>query len=112
MREHTERLHIGPLDQPIDGQHALLQEIGERLDSVCAGMSLSDLTALTGMSKETIRRQLRDGRPGLDLIAALCGALDLSADWILCGRGGPYAGEAADEREADEDRSAVIFDPD
>lgn len=91
MRDNTAALLAdGGAEHERDGAHPLSEGIGDRLSMACAGVPLSDLAELTGLTPETIREQLRQGRPTPDFIAAVCVALELSADWILCGRADAY----------------------
>jgi hypothetical protein len=40
------------------------------------------------MDPETVRRQVQGiSRPTVEFITTLCLAYDISADWLLCGRG-------------------------
>lgn len=41
----------------------------------------------TGVHPQTARRYLTGDRPSIEFIIAFCGAFDVSADWLLTGRG-------------------------
>lgn len=42
---------------------------------------------LTGTHPETVRRYMQGQSPSVEFVAALAGALSLSAEWLLTGRG-------------------------
>jgi len=64
-------------------------ELRVRLNAATREFSCRELGELTGISHETARRYL-DGRgPGIVFIKRLCETLNISADWLLLGRGSP-----------------------
>lgn len=59
-----------------------------RLREACGTRSMEELESLTGINRETIRRQLRGmNRPTVDQAARVCETFGASADWLLFGRG-------------------------
>lgn len=64
------------------------QQILARLNDACNPYSYIDLARASGMSRETIRRQLIGmSVVSVELVCEVCRFLNLSADWILFGRG-------------------------
>lgn len=61
----------------------------ERLRVACKGLTLREIAAMTGASKEAVRRYLAGSPPSVEFLARLCEAQSLSADWLLCGVGPP-----------------------
>lgn len=56
------------------------------IDSRFSG-NKSEFSRVTGIPESTIRSYLAGNYPKLDKIAELCEALDVSADWLILGRG-------------------------
>ena len=81
---------------PVHPPAAAVSPLTARLRHVCAGRSYRQLGALTGTSCESARRYLAGHRPTAEFVAALCERLDLSADWLLLGRGDPRAHRLTD----------------
>ena len=60
----------------------------KRLRELCAGYSFDDLEVMTGINRETIRRQVRgQNRPTAEHAARVCETFGASADWLLFGTG-------------------------
>jgi transcriptional regulator with XRE-family HTH domain len=60
----------------------------KRLRLLCGGHSFDELEVLTGINRETIRRQVRgQNRPTAEHAARVCETFSASADWLLFGRG-------------------------
>lgn len=60
-----------------------------RLQLICRPFSRRELSDLTGISHESVRRYLGGQNPGVLFVMRLCEALNISADWLLLGRGMP-----------------------
>lgn len=56
-----------------------------RLAQICEGLSFRQVAQLTGTNAETTRRYLKSGRPSIEFVTSLCQAMNVSADWLLCG---------------------------
>lgn len=61
----------------------------ERLRSVCRPFTCRELADLTHVSYESVRRYLGGQNPGVVFLKRLCEVLNISADWLLLGRGVP-----------------------
>lgn len=59
----------------------------QRLGQCVQGVSFAELSRQLNMNRETLRRLIRSGTPNLELIVRLCERYDISADWLLLGRG-------------------------
>ncbi|MGP1346093.1 MAG: hypothetical protein ACTS3F_05420 [Phycisphaerales bacterium] len=75
----------------IDGEaeRTLGSEIGARLREWHDGRSYSDLARVVGMPAETVRRQMKSGRPSVLLVERLVERCGLNAHWLLTGEGMP-----------------------
>lgn len=80
-----ELLGNGGCDQPGPPDAALQ----ERLRSVCRPFTCRELADLTHVSYESVRRYLGGQNPGVVFLKRLCEVLNISADWLLLGRGVP-----------------------
>lgn len=70
----------------------------ERLRSVCRPFTCRELADLTHVSYESVRRYLGGQNPGVVFLKRLCEVLNISADWLLLGRGVPmFQPDAAPE---------------
>ncbi len=59
----------------------------ERLRDIVGQRSYRVLGNLTGHSVETVRRYMLGQAPSVEFVAALCGRLGISGDWVLTGSG-------------------------
>lgn len=60
----------------------------KRLRDLCAECSFDELELMTGINRETMRRQIRgENRPTAEQAARVCETFGVSADWLLFGRG-------------------------
>lgn len=59
----------------------------DRINEVVRGLSFREVADITGLNAETIRRYVRGADPSVAFITRLCEAFDLSAEWLLHGRG-------------------------
>lgn len=59
----------------------------ERLQHITQGLTYRDISRLTSVHPETVRRYLVHGRPTAFFIAAICRSLGISALWVLYGEG-------------------------
>jgi len=83
-----------PLHSPDHPDH--LAAIADRVDHICAALSASQIAALIGgPTSAALRLYLSGLQPNLDFVARLCAALDISADWLLLGRGHPHPAQNA-----------------
>ena len=57
------------------------------MEQATFGFTYQQLSQLTGLNRETVRRAFRTGRPSHKLVEALCRKLDLDAQWLLTGEG-------------------------
>lgn len=66
-------------------------EIVGRLHQVCKMHTTAQIAVFTGTIYETTRRYLTDtATPSAPFLAALCDAMGVSAEWLLCGQGPTY----------------------
>jgi hypothetical protein len=74
----------------IDGFHDRLREaVGDR--------PIREVAELVGLHPEHMRRILGGKEPPADQVARICTGLDLSADWLLLGRGPMHRSELRSE---------------
>lgn len=59
----------------------------ERLQLVIGTRSYRALADLTACNPETVRRYMQGQAPSVEFLAALCSALEINGEWLLCGRG-------------------------
>lgn len=59
----------------------------ERLEAAVDGRSYRQLSDLTGIHPETVRRYMQGQAPSAEFLAGLCSSLGLSAEWLLLGHG-------------------------
>jgi transcriptional regulator with XRE-family HTH domain len=78
-------------------------DLHDRLRLAASGRSNRLLSELTGVPTETVRRYMRGQTPSAEFLARFCTALDLTADWLLLGRGEMRTGEAPELTEAELD---------
>lgn len=73
-------------DDPGAGQD-ILAAITARLRQAAMTITNRRIGYSTGVHPQTARRYLTGDRPSIEFIIAFCGAFDVSADWLLTGRG-------------------------
>ena len=74
-----------------DRPHTIdLQAICVRVRVCSHGASYQELSRLTKMNPETIRRHMVTARPSLEFVYTLCESLDVNANWLLFGLGPIY----------------------
>lgn len=66
----------------------------ERLLEVVGDRTYRALADLTGQNAETVRRYMQGQSPSVEFLAAVCGTLGVSADWLLTGQGPMRLAEA------------------
>lgn len=59
----------------------------DRLRIAAGSHTYRHLSELTGTHHETVRRYMQGQSPSVEFLAALCGSLGLSAEWVLTGAG-------------------------
>ncbi len=59
----------------------------ERLEAAVDGRSYRQLSDITGIHPETVRRYMQGQAPSAEFLAGLCSSLGLSAEWLLLGHG-------------------------
>jgi transcriptional regulator with XRE-family HTH domain len=78
----------------------------DRLLAAIGDRSLRHIAELTGTHHESVRRYMAGQAPSAEFMAALCGALGISGDWLLTGRGpmkkADLRAHAVDEADASE----------
>lgn len=84
------RLHDEPLATPEP------TTLHDRIGEVVRGLSFRELAELTGLNAETIRRYVRGAEPSVAFVTNLCDAFELSAEWLLHGRGPRDRGAAVE----------------
>jgi len=92
-------------------RHMTMAGLHERIHEVVGDRSYRAIGDLTSHHPETIRRYLSGQAPGIEFLAALCHKLDVSADWLLTGRGPMRASDARAEAlraPSEHDRLAAI----
>jgi transcriptional regulator with XRE-family HTH domain len=57
------------------------------LAAVAGPRTLRAIAELTGTNSETVRRYMQGQSPSVEFLAALCDALKINGEWLLCGRG-------------------------
>jgi hypothetical protein len=67
--------------------------IGQRLRQWIGDQSHADVARAIGMSAETVRRQVKSGRPSALLVQRLSERCGLNAHWLLLGEGHPMIEE-------------------
>lgn len=71
-----------------------LSALHERMRAVVGRMSNRALGEATSHNTETVRRYMQGAAPSVEFLAALCAKFDLSAQWLLTGRGPMRRSEA------------------
>ncbi|MFN7020386.1 MAG: hypothetical protein ACK4WH_03535 [Phycisphaerales bacterium] len=61
--------------------------LSDRVRALCAGKTPQMLSRLTGASTDAVRRYLRGAAAPPAFLAALAGAMGVSLNWLLSGRG-------------------------
>jgi hypothetical protein len=69
----------------------------DRLRQAAGGRSNRQLADVTGLPIASIRRIVDGGEPTTEIVEALCIRMDLSADWLLLGRGPVHASDVRRE---------------
>lgn len=64
-----------------------LSGLHDRLNAAVGERTYRHIGDLTNTHPETVRRYMHGQSPSIEFVAALAGALGLSGDWILTGRG-------------------------
>lgn len=65
----------------------------DRLREVLRGRSVREVSDITNVHPETVRRYLGGASPSCDFLGRLCSTLGIDADWLLMGVGAPTAAE-------------------
>lgn len=68
---------------------ALAEDLNKRIVEIIKPCTNAQIGRLIGVSDETIRRIRHGDIPSIRVIVGLCHALEISADWMLMGRGDP-----------------------
>ena len=66
---------------------ALADDLSKRIIEVIQPCTNSQVGRLIGVSDETIRRIRHGDQPSVRVVLGLCQAFEISADWLLLGRG-------------------------
>lgn len=61
------------------------------MSEITQGLSYRRIGQMTGHNHETVRRYMTGQVPSVEFVGALCTSLNVSADWLLLGRGGVTA---------------------
>ena len=61
----------------------------DRLAECCGDVSISEIARSVDMSRETVRRFIRTGRPSAQFLMRLCRTREISPTWLLLGQGAP-----------------------
>lgn len=64
-----------------------LSKLHERLVAATGNMTYRQVGEITQTHPETVRRYMQGQTPSVEFLEALTGALGLSAEWLLTGRG-------------------------
>lgn len=64
----------------LDGFH-------DRLRQAIGDLQPRQVADITGLNPETIRRVIAGGAPTTEFVQTVCATMDISADWLLLGRG-------------------------
>lgn len=75
---------------PVDGTFIMVSSRGDRLSNALRARKVPKHYALAvdiGVDQSAISRWKKDGSISTDHVARLCEVLDMSADWLLLGRG-------------------------
>lgn len=62
-----------------------IDQVCDRIRSVCSGRSCREIAELTNTSGETVRRYLHGSAPSVVFVRGLCDNFHLSSDWLLFG---------------------------
>jgi len=77
------------------GDLAPTTDFARRLQTVCAGGTISEIAGLLGVKRDAARHYLTGARvPAADALASLVRGTRCNANWLLTGEGRPYADEA------------------
>lgn len=79
---------------PGNAPEAPISPLHDRLRIVAGERPFRVIAEITGYHAETVRRYLSGHEPSIEFVCALCRAFDISADWMLTGRGAMHASEA------------------
>ncbi len=81
------RVPYVPPASPWSPSLAVLGGIVDRMNDTADGLTNAAVADRTGFNQETVRRYLISGPPGAEFLRAFCKAFNVSADWLLLGRG-------------------------
>lgn len=70
-----------------DMETATFTPLHERLRIAAGSRTYRQLGDLTGTNHETVRRYMLGQAPSAEFLAAVCGSLDINAQWLLVGAG-------------------------
>lgn len=77
-----------------------MEALGDRIRAIRGNISQTVFSEKLGITQNTLSRYERNQRlPDAQLIAALCNSFNISADWILTGRGAMHTGESTSGSE-------------
>ena len=74
--------------------------VSARLRMVCESMRIAEVARRTGSHPETVRRYMSGHAASVSFLVRFCEVMDVSADWLLLGRGSPSALDAVQEQLA------------
>ncbi|MFG0284332.1 MAG: helix-turn-helix domain-containing protein [Phycisphaerales bacterium JB039] len=74
--------------------------VSARLRIVCESMRIAEVARRTGAHPETVRRYMSGHAASVSFLVRFCEVMDISADWLLLGRGAAGRAEAMEERLA------------
>ena len=59
----------------------------DRLSAAAGELTYRAISDMTGVHAETVRRYMQGQSPSIEFVAKLCGALGISGEWMLTGKG-------------------------
>ena len=74
--------------------------VSARLRTVCESMRIAEVARRTGSHPETVRRYMSGHAASVSFLVRFCEAMDISADWLLLGRGAARQSDAMQDQLA------------
>lgn len=89
-----------------------MEALGDRIKAIRGNISQTVFSEKLGITQNTLSRYERNQRlPDAQLIAELCNSFNISADWILTGRGAMHTGGSTGDSEKSPEPASQIACP-
>ncbi|HED54466.1 MAG TPA: hypothetical protein ENJ00_09755 [Phycisphaerales bacterium] len=82
-------------------------DLAARLREITNGLNYPQIASKHGISSETARRYLRDGKPSVQFVISLARSSGVSLDWLLLGRGPRFNSEVDHLRHKQDNASKI-----